>query len=226
MTVLITVVKDDCVIQYTDGATYTQGGIYFLPMQKSDIFLPQTALVATRGSGRAGMIFKFLASETASFDEIVSKLPTFLSQASIEGLKIGDPVNLSAHVAGYSEAHGAFQAFWSFVRREEDGDLAEGSLKVEPIASVHVDPWPGVEELSATGLLNDGVVSISGEDDFLAIIEAVRRTTFPFGPGHDGEGCIVGGFIQRTTLTLDSATSDIIHRWPDVVGELLRVRGD
>jgi hypothetical protein len=35
------------------------------------------------------------------------------------------------------------------------------------------------------------------------------------------QGCIVGCFIQKTVLMRDSATMEIIHRWPDKVGEPL-----
>lgn len=53
--------------------------------------------------------------------------------------------------------------------------------------------------------------------DGLAIMEAQRAK-----PALDsGDTCWVGGFAQLTTVTADSVTSRIIHRWPDEIGALI-----
>ncbi|WP_265976074.1 hypothetical protein, partial [Brucella intermedia] len=60
-------------------------------------------------------------------------------------------------------------------------------------------------------------------DDGIRLMQAIRTTKQRINSHTDIEGCRCGGFIERTIIQHDKAYSEIIHRWPDKIGELMGI---
>lgn len=221
MTALMVAVLDNAVVVYSDGAIHNRSGIVVGFRQKADIELHLPAIIASRGSGIAGLSLRSLMVAFGTFDQAVESLAQVMPIAAADGVHHGDDVNLSAMLAGWSEARQRWEAWNCWLRGNDLDHLVDGSLQLEQVPRFLADPFPDEERLNASGMLTDGRLQfdLTNDGDFITFMEAIRKTPFPVGPGPDAPvGCIVGGFIQKTTLTRDRAETVIIHRWDDEEG--------
>ncbi len=223
MTAIIGVRFNNGVVFYTDAACYDQAGVVGQFRQKADISIHLPAIIATRGSARAGEVLKFLMSNLNTFDELVIQLPGLMSEASVNGLLAGEPINLMAITGGFSGERQKWELYEMLISGESITQLDEGSLKLRPVESVQITPRPSDDALGDLGLLDAGVLRLRGNDDgeFVRVMEAARRTECHLHPSSELKGCIVGGFVQKTVLTQNEAWTSIIHHWPDRIGEMI-----
>jgi hypothetical protein len=87
------------------------------------------------------------------------------------------------------------------------------------------DAFAAGPQPSAETFVRCGYVPPSDMSDFdpvqhgIPIMEAFRRTSAPLHEGYPAIGYGVGGFIAHTLIERNRVTHNIIHEWPDVIGE-------
>jgi hypothetical protein len=143
----------------------------------------------------------------------------------------GDAINLAIICGGWSSSEGRWKANRIWISGNDPNHLDDGSLKLAEITKFSIEPRPGpharrlLEDrglLTHLSLLNHLPATIETDARIIGIVQCLRETPFGLGFGSDRpKGCIVGAFIQKTMLTRDKAYTEIIHRWPDKIGEKL-----
>lgn len=226
MSAILAFVKKNGVMFYTDGASYGEYGSLGCVSQKAEVMLHMPCIMATRGSCQFGNSLRFVRDtfQLSGFDDLVDALPRFLRIATDAAPQFGHEINLSVLLGGWSRRSESWELYRGFVGGEAPDQLDERSFEVIKITAGYLlEPEPPHELLTARGLLgDDGLDLRDGDAAIIRYMECQRETKFKFGRGgHRGEGCVVGCFVQKTTLTQDEATTAIIHEWPDEVGKLL-----
>jgi hypothetical protein len=230
MTAILAIVAKDGVVFYTDGAAYDRDGRLYFADQKADIMLHLPCIMATRGEHKLGAFPKFLCSSfeksVSSFDGLVDTLPVIMIEVAKVAPKLDCDINLCAFFGGWSARSGRWELHRAVVAGESPDRLDGGAPQVVKVASATLfEPEPPHDLLIARGLLKDGMLDLrNGDASIIEYMQCQREAKFAFGrPGSHSEetGCIVGCFIQKTALTRDDATTEIIHRWPDEIGKPL-----
>jgi hypothetical protein len=230
MTAIITYADDEGVTVWTDAVHYDKDGVARFFLQKADIVLHLPAIIASRGSGHAGVLAKHYLSFCNTFDEAAGRLADITAAASHEAeLLFGDPVNINLLVAGLSDREGGLQRLTCNYRRDRDsGELIGPTVSRSGPREITVEPDIPEGALRDAELIGEnGGLFLRDSASAIAIMEIQRRIPYEYGPAQNGCGSIVGGFIQETRLFADGyADSRIIHRWPeDRIGERLAPAG-
>jgi hypothetical protein len=231
MTAVVCFRKKDCIVFYSDGAAYSPTDATLVcGHQKTDIILHQPSLLVTQGSCwiSARHLF-YLISLRPSFDDAMASIAKDLHGIGVQAFRSGRELNYGVLLGGWSERTQSFELYRTWIGGKSPDDLEEGSLEIEKIASHKIDPDPDRGLLEERGIIKDGVLDLrAGDADVIKLMQCQRETPHHFSRSSFDEGCkgcIVGSFIQKTVLTRDAATTEIIHRWPDKVGEKLGIAG-
>jgi hypothetical protein len=229
MTAILCLVQDAGVTIYTDGAAYDEAGLFQMPSQKVQIILHHPSVLAAKGSAYAAQFLKSFMPLTRSFDDWVASVASHMQNASRLAFELlGDPVNLAAVFGGWSEREQKFQAFYIWIAGDDPDTLKEGSLMLNELTQPFVTPSPDKAILESSGLRRNEAgqpIVFDGNEALITYMECQRQTVTRMHPGSDLEGCIVGAFIQKTILVRERASTEIIHRWPDKIGEPLNYSG-
>ncbi|MBN9335385.1 hypothetical protein [Devosia sp.] len=227
MSGMVGIIFKDGIQMYTDGTTYDEDGVCRLFNQKTDIMLPQETIMASRGSGRTGLILRMMMTVRTDFDDISDHLKEDLENAIYEGWRAGDACNLAVLIGGWSEREKKFRMGNMYAQGEDPWNSVPGSYEMNWNNHYYAAPWPDHAELQAAGIIDEGqtetTINLGDDAQVVLLMEAMRRTRYQLGPETKGTGCLIGGFIQRTTLQRGSACTFIIHRWPDKIGEHIGV---
>lgn len=221
MTALVAIVREEGIVIYSDGACYGRDGTLAFQRQKVDVLMHVPCIIAARGEHQQARWSKYVLDwfDVRDFDGLVDIMPQLLAQAADFAPKVNEPVNLCILIGGWSKR----SCSWELHRATNGVDGPE----VKKISTAfYSEPAPPREMLITHGLMKDdeGLDLRGGDESIIRYMQCQRETKFEFGPSHQGEedlGCIVGSFIQRTALTHDEATTEIIHRWPDEIGKPL-----
>ena len=229
MTAILAFVKKSGVCFYTDGAAYGEDdGSLLFASQKTSILLHVPCIIACRGSSLLGGLFHAAIAHrepsARTFDGLADSMPEILKQAASAAVKLGSRINLATVYGGWSAQSKCWKLYRAFVAGESlenfDVEIVERGF--------HIEPTVPLELLAARGLLQNGALDLrEGDASAIRYMECQRETPFELAPPVHSEvkyGCIVGCFIQKTVLTHDGATTEIIHRWPDEVGKPLGTR--
>lgn len=236
MSANVIVRQDDGIVIATDGIAYDGQGIVVAHVSKVALMPEWSCAFAVRGAGVVPTMMLFglsklatLGFNIAGFDDFLSFLPAAAEE--VHKALLSDPTQsypqFSMMIGGYSEAHGRFE---SYSLRSRDFEYPIGdeihqqpAYTLAPLPSTHFAPTPSPEACAAVGLYQRGPDD-PPEAPQVTAIRGVCAARLDKGslPGDEvNEDYSIGGFVQLTTILRDSVTSEIVHRWPDVIGEKL-----
>lgn len=239
MTALVLMRLDDGILIASDGAAYRDDGLLHSHATKVALMPEWSCIMGGRGIGCA-LSRLYLMLQTFSrngtgitgFDAVLDALPDlsrFLKQQYDENLP-GEQ-HFSFMIGGYSERRGAWE---TYILRSRPNGVGEAPLDGEqpaftliPLPNIHLAPLASDEGLTAVGILppRDGPRDPVAEA--IRFICAARLDKGWSERRLDAPAQhLIGGFVQVTVLTRDSVTSSIAHRWPDLIGEPIVLRGD
>ncbi len=206
--------SEACVL--TDGAGIDESVGHLRWIGSKVYLLPKiNAAASFMGPKDIGPALADMLSIGENYDDAEARVGDVLRErleperATIERMT-GMPMEFALYVAGISEKRGPH----SYMIQSIDHPLFAQIKAWTPFDAGPVWLSPGTDELLATvdPARFDPVM------DGIRIMEAQRQIAQPQGP--QGEmRCIVGGFVQLTTIAGDAITTRIIHRWPDKIGE-------
>lgn len=224
MTAIMAVWKSDSIDILSDGAWVRPNDGTLLAICSKQLLLrhPDTdAVIAViASSGAASMILEFntRANGMRSFDGLIAAAPTLWREVMAstppptlhirgdDGSVPETPIVSAMALAGYSERDGRLMLY------DLRSDIAPDG---QPQAIV-----------SAPGLvLTDSEIehfannpdTFNAYADGLDFMHKARQRVYEF---NSGQLCrMVGGYVQRTRLDRFGVWSEIIHRWPDQIGQ-------
>jgi hypothetical protein len=232
MSVVNVVCQPQCAIVLTDGATYSADGIIRGLGQKVFTATSWPGLVAGRGTAIATVILgQALSWRFSTFDQAVAGVQNALPElVALYGLDQSDELIL----AGWSEDRSQAESYVIYTgddlpegMDEDDLDKLVQAGGIRPPAAFELIKLPAVVAgplLGAEITEASGYRGINANDDYEKVISGLRlliecqRHDNFIG---DGGKHLVGGFAQLTTVWPDKIEQRILHRWPDVIGELI-----
>lgn len=220
MTACVFITGSNGIEVFSDGAAYDDDGVLGHYSLKVDLLPHIPAIVFARGGGSVTDYAKRYLSILPTFDDMVTQMASAIKRASIMGkIVANDPLNIGVIIGGFSESAQEWQA-WRMGARADGGEIVPESFKADRLPSFYAEPWPDAASIEAVGL--------GTEDDFrwnhtvsdgIALMEAIRRSEQQLHPDSDMMGCLCGGFVQRSVVTMEMTATEIVHRWPDKIGE-------
>lgn len=241
MSAYVSLIREDCIQIASDGAMYTAEGRLMAVMNKV-MTIPDVPM-AVFGRGSEGVISTFSHTLNimmpiaaligrATFDDVVdlteSRLaPKVAEKIQEQGGFPKDEGHSEIILAGFSQRHGPCVAvartFGLTIDYGEDRQDRMEPWKFYMLQPFHVGgPDLSPEEIAEIGLSWEALGRDGLRPYALPIMEAMRarkdiNPTAPHLPAIHG----VGGHVQYVTITRDEVRSEIIHTWPDVVGEMI-----
>lgn len=220
MTAYIVLAYEDHVTVYSDGASYDDAGIYGAPQFKVDALPHINALVCTRGSGGMGMLLKQRLGTYQSFSDMKTMMHVELLGAAADAYAMGDDINQEVIVAGIPDYDGMPEIYSTFIAGDNLLDRQEGSLEITDRGRFYAVPGFSEEDYVAAGL-PELMKTATAEEFYIAYMETMRAKPRYLHRKNNLIGCNVGGFIAKTVLHRGVTATQIIHRWPDVIGQPL-----
>ncbi|MBR0797629.1 hypothetical protein JQ615_19775 [Bradyrhizobium jicamae] len=226
MTAIICLAKSDGIVIYTDGASLdARNGAYLNPCRKAQIFVHQPMIMAARGPMLATSLLEFACDKYTTFDAAVDAMPkcAYSAVSQAHGATKAE-IGLEVFFGGWSARSRSWEAYRTWLLGDTLDKLDEGSLELTRIPFLRFAPDPGPEALEQLGVITNGALHLRSDAEIVNLMEGLRATKFYLG-SHDAgtKGCVVGAFVQKTSLTANGAKAEIIHRWPDVIGKPLGV---
>lgn len=206
------------VIVMTDAAYYDTAGVIGAITDKSVAYPGARTVIA--GRGKKGFYDDIVAADLgaggATFDSLLRSLPgalrEIMADCEVEGRQ-------EVLIAGWSSERNQGESYLMFTEAHKVGNGTGGTVPVPaysllPLPAFVAAPSPPPALLATYGLLSPPAGrEISAKIEGVKLMEAQRRTLgdYPY--------VTVGGFVRAHTITAKGVISQIIHRWPDVVGQ-------
>jgi hypothetical protein len=237
MTAITIVRGDNAIAIASDGAAYDDTGKLIQIVPKVDLFPDLSLVTASTGSGLALNAFRNLLfwhnPLPLNFDEVLIAAPG-ISLKMMDFIKHhGAPSThkFSLYLCGWSnerqrtESYGIKSYDWPGVVDSAGKAFTAPAFTLVPLPAIHCAPRPPADIAGQFGIKVPGVnlTEMPAEGTSYALA-AVASCRFAMG-GADHEIAqadpfvCVGGFLQLTTLAREHIASQIVHRWPDVLGE-------
>ena len=216
----------------TDGIAYDQRGHTAAIVCKTALFPEWSCVIANRGSALATARMQFGLQRLAysgvrhltGFDDVLAVLPDASRVLHEEILREQNSYpNFSFMIAGYSAQRDRFESY-SLRSRDFSYEIG-GKNMLQPaytlgeLPAMHFAPTPSKESAARVGMPAPGEPILSAESLAIQAICAARldRGATPDAPMD--EDYSIGGFVHLTTLHRTGIASEIVHRWPDVIGQ-------
>lgn len=240
MSSVIVIQQTDAIHLITDGAQYDQTGLVVSLNSKAAHLRRSNCAFAIRGASWPKTPLTILLNVLESLDEIVENLPPMLRVMLSEYDKLqafadgkNDPVkrNFEVTIAGWSDRMQRMVALVASTWAVADPDDQTG-VSCQP-GYVPCTPWIPAQGYSQPPLDWAGVLgrpfndqsdvdAIDPIEDGFALHEAQRNE----GGTYCGHAVyLIGGFAELTTVRRDRVEQQIIHEWPDAVGEYISPAG-
>ncbi len=183
------------------------------------LLMPESnAVIVAQGMGLLLPALRFeIGFRATDFDQVTEALPAAF-ESVIRGLRreSGVETNGALYLGGFSPARERFETYR--IASKSDPDTPAFTLR--PTAYAEGSPWPDAD-LTARYGLDDPEIVASPFDIAARFLACARHIACPL----DGDSSIaafqVGGFAQVAMVTVEGCSTQIIHRWPDRVGELI-----
>lgn len=220
----------------TDGLAIDVTGRAAAVVSKAALFPEWSCVFANRGSAMATARMQNALQRLAysgacrigGFDDVLALLPELSGALHAEILREGAVYpNFSFMIGGYSAERDRCESYslrsQEFAYHDGVQDLVQAPYTLAELPAMHFAPTPTRESAIAAGMrppdqpLEDGV-HMAVRAICAARLDQGATTDDPAEMHH------VGGFVQLTTLFRDRLTSEIVHRWPDPLGEMVDPR--
>jgi len=196
MTAITVMAGRDAAWIMADRAWFTSDGTLDLIQPKIVVYQRLLAAIAVAGqvSNQAHGLIGAWLRGRKGQDEAIGRLPDLFDI-------------LLQNVRNEPDQLRLFMVIWSTARNQAEAHILKGDgksvVQVRACASPPTDA-PVPERLS------DHAAAV-------AFIEGQRRWQFP-------GGCRIGGAVDLVTITASGMTGEIIHRWPDRIGEPIAIQ--
>ncbi|GEP09281.1 hypothetical protein [Methylobacterium gnaphalii] len=242
----VTIVRgEDVVAIASDGAAYDDEGRLRQIVSKVELIPHCSLVLASTGSQLASYNFRDLLfwhpEPPSTFDGVLEIAPDLSRSVMdyVEEQGASSTRKFSLYFAGFSESRGRPETYaiksydWPDVPGPDGVLRTAPAFTLVPLPAIHCTPLPSVELAEGFGITVPGVnMTEMPEDGVRYAMATVAANRFAFG-GPDAElagedpFCCVGGFLQITTIARSHVSSQIVHRWPDVIGERMDItRGE
>jgi hypothetical protein len=227
MSAFLCLIDDQGIRFFSDAIGYDDDGVVLHLGSKVELRPDLPAIIGARGSAETSKILTHIAS-WRDFDHLVSSIEKDGRRAfdiARMNRTSDDPPYAQIWIAGWSTERERYCLFViDFSIDRETGDvLSEPLTEYEGIFH---QPGPNEEACRRQGW--DGGVPIVKQSppertasDVIRVFEAIRDTRnelhhLPNAP----KGVRCGGWLQMTVLTHVGIWTQVIHRWPDAIGEV------
>lgn len=223
MTVGVFIVHDNGIEIFSDGAAYDDAGIFGEYSNKVRTAPHLSAFAFAWGSGNAARLVKDKLVHLETFEMMIEQLDNCVELSMAEARLIyGDHVNLGAVIGGYSEKSQEWQLWYSAISQPLNEELQY--YKLRKLGSFFANNYPSEAKLAEFGFGSFDAFKWDYEvADGIRFMEAVRQSPDRLHAHNEVIGCFCGGFIERTIIERDAAYSQIVHRWPDKIGEVMGI---
>lgn len=197
MTAIAAYVTGAAGFMVTDSVVTDEAGIAVAHGFKVATCPHASTVVATRGPLDGCWWAAEIAARYASFDEIEREAPAAFK---LEYEKLAEqlgPRGMDIIVMGYSEAAGVARLY----------------IAASPEFVFQAGPIIAAPTLTPGQCAAAGISGLDGPADLLRIMEIQRRI-----PDDDGR-FLIGGIATLTGVSNNGIAQQIVHRWPDKIGE-------
>jgi hypothetical protein len=229
MTAINTIRQSHAVHIVSDGAVCNDDGI-ILEIGPNAFPLPHIpAAVAIRGATHfVPFLIYRLCRDCGSFDELLAKivgaaLEVHISFPMMLGtLGFGNVApDFDLVVAGWSAARGKPESYLVTSRPHEKQSQPGAGYRLVDLPDVLIAPTISEQQIKAVGwTVPKSADEFKPDRDGLKLLEAQRLSaTLPNTELGSPRHYAVGGFVQLTTVSSHGIQIEILHRWPDKVGQ-------
>jgi hypothetical protein len=236
MSAIVCTVGDNGILFFSDGVAYNNEGIILHFASKILPLAAGSAVLGNVGAGGFGSALCSELSNVSDFDDlmecIVDRSKDVFDQYD---RYIWEP-HVSVIVAGWSENNQTYQAF-TFSSRNKKMFAGDELREKEPWSLIPISRgfWmstsPSSDDLKKAGVPDNfdlppeelgarlvcACRAHSGHDDDRQ--DDLDKDDLASIDGAGAKAYAVGGFLQKTWFTKDVFYQEIIHRWPDKIGE-------
>jgi hypothetical protein len=216
----------DQILTIADGAFYHPSGeVVGFTSKMLHLIEHQTVIVCQGPAFLLRYVYFHTLTNIDGFDQVIKILPGLLRHAYEQmPAEFGKDIMFYCAVGGYSRERDRFESY--YIRSGEQEEAGHYSLPGEqwelmPAPPILAAPWPDPVQEVAFGLVRPE----GGEPHALScgirIVAAARQIPSTAEYGNREGACYVGGFIEVSALWRNQYTSEIVHRWPDRIGEFI-----
>lgn len=210
MTAINIIKKPDEIIVITDGAMTSELGTVQLISSKVTLLPIAPAMIAVRGPWPLAHLLGMRATcDGWSFDELARNISPLAKQIVKEAPHFADS---EITIAGYSEVG---QCLVTYLLPCDHRYLAHGMHPFsmhERHDEIISGPTPSAEGMRLAGFVCPQARDFDPDTHGVALV-AAQRLTPEWSRG-------IGGFVQVSTVTKDTVSSRIVHRWAeDEIGQ-------
>lgn len=214
-----------CMIRGANGVFAADDGVFYGPdgrlrgFGSKILLMPESSsVIVAQGMGLLLPALRFeIGFRATDFDLVTEALPASF-ESIIVGLRreSGVETNGALYVGGYSPARERFETY--AIGSKPDRDTLPFTLR--PTAYAEGSPWPDAA-LTARYGLDDPEIVASPFDIAARFLACARHVACPMDRDPTVSAFQVGGFAQVAMVTVEGCSTQIIHRWPDQVGEFI-----
>lgn len=237
MTALAIIRTENGIVLASDGAGYDESDGTLQAIVTKVALMPEWSCVfGCRGTGgvteRAQALLRVAAGDGAvieDFDDVFMLLPELCRRLYDERTREqGEPAHFSMLVGGYSLERSRWETYRIGTRPFPRSDAQHPAFEPLALPPSYFAPTPDAVGWEAVGVSESFIKTEPFDPVDVAIRAICAGRLSKDGPVDDPgrELCTVGGFLQVTTVSEDSVTSTIVHRWPDARGVPLEPRGE
>ena len=217
---------EDQILTVADGAFYHPSGkVVGFTTKMLHLNEHQTVMVCQGPAFLLRYVNFHTLTNIDGFDQIITMLPGLLKHAYEQmPVEFGKSRMFYCAVGGYSRERDRFESY--YIRSGEREAAGQYSLPGEqwelmPAPAMIGAPWPGADDEAAFGLVRPEGAEPQALSCGIRLVAAARQIPATAEHGAREGGCYVGGFIEVSALWRDRYTSEIVHRWPDRIGEFI-----
>jgi hypothetical protein len=168
-----------------------------------------------------------LGRECRSFDDLLSRVVSVALDVHISvpmTLGFGEVrPDFDLVIVGWSSQRGQTESFVVMDQQRIDRHgLGNQPWRLIELPDVVIAPPVDMAKVSALRWeVPSSAQAFQPETDGIKLLEAQRLSQLPLNPQapNEGRAYLVGGFAQLTTVSSRGVISNVLHRWPDKLGQ-------
>lgn len=225
MTAFAVMPSVDRIVIASDGAVCSPNDFSLLGFASKVVLIPEWSCVfAVRGTAGFAQSLYMNLGWRRDFDDMLTVIcdaSQSLHAQYVDHYKVGS--HWSMMIAGWSTARAQAEMYLLRSREYKMINMQTGELdviapyKLYGTWSLLAAPMPDSELRQKFGIDLTKAAEADPVGLTCRLVAAARwQADNEFS---DGDVCMIGGFIQSTVLMRDRITTEIVHHWPDPIGE-------
>jgi hypothetical protein len=225
MTAIAVMPTADRLVIASDGAVCSPKGGTLLGLASKTVLIPEWSCVfVQRGAGGFAHALYMSVGWRRDFDDmltVIGEASESLHEQYIDQYQ--NDCHWSMVIVGWSTARARPEMYFLRSREYEMLNTQTGAhdviapYQLHETWSLHAAPMPSSGLREQFGIDIAKAADLDPVEATCRLVAAARHQ--PNNEFCEDAECIIGGFIQSTVLTRDRITTEIVHRWPDIIGE-------